>query len=89
MKSQVLYSSIAVIISRYSAKFHVQSGKCSETKNARGARAIAFAAFFISQIICKLFHLKEKQTTGCIIIWCMTTEKGAKAVGILQQGAGI
>ena len=36
-----------------------------------------------------MFHLKEKQTTFCIIIWRMTTEKGARAVGILRQGSGI
>ena len=33
--------------------------------------------------------LQEKQTLFCIIIWRMTTEKGARAVGILRQGAGI
>ena len=32
--------------------------KCSKTINARGAREIAFAAVFISQIICWMFHLK-------------------------------
>ena len=74
---------------RYSAKPHVQSGKCSKTKNARGARDIAFAAIFMSQIICWIFHLKEKQTMFCIIRWRMTTEKRARAVGILWQGAGI
>ena len=36
-----------------------------------------------------MFHLKEKQTTFCIIIRRMTIEKGARAVGILRQGAGI
>ena len=36
-----------------------------------------------------MFHLKEKQSTFCIIIRRMTTEKGARAVGILRQGAGI
>ena len=50
-----------MIIIQYSAKLHVQSGKCSKTKNARGAREIAFAAIFISQIICRMFPLKEKQ----------------------------
>ena len=67
----------------------MQSGKCSKTKNTRGAREIAFAAIFISQIICEMFHLKEKQTTFCIIIGRMTTEKGGRAVDILRQGAGI
>ena len=61
--------------------------KCSKTINARGAREIAFAAIFISQIICWMFHLK--QTTFCIIEWRMTAEKGARAVGILRQGTGI
>ena len=74
---------------RYSEKLDMQSGKCSKTKNASGAREIAFAAIFISQIICWLFHLKEKQTIFCIIIRRMTTEKGARAVGILRQGLGI
>ena len=36
-----------------------------------------------------MFHLKEKQTTFCIIIWRMTTEKGTRTVGILRQDAGI
>ena len=36
-----------------------------------------------------MFHLKEKQTTFCFIIQRITTEKGAIAIGILRQGAGI
>ena len=36
-----------------------------------------------------MFHLKEKQTTFCIIMRRMTTEKEARAVGNLRQGAGI
>ena len=36
-----------------------------------------------------MFHLKEKETTFCIIIRRMTVEKGARAVGILRHGAGI
>ena len=36
-----------------------------------------------------MIHFKEKQETFCIIIRRMTTEKEARAVGILRQGAGI
>ena len=72
-----------------SAETHMQSGKCSKERNARGGREIAFAAIFISQTICRMFHFKEKQTTFCIIIRRMTIEKGARAAGILRQGAGI
>ena len=60
-----------------------QNSRCEvrsaqKTKNARGARKIAFAAIFISQIICWMFCLKEKQTTVCNIIRCMKTQKGAR-----------
>ena len=58
-------------------------------QNAHGAREIAFAAIFISQIICWMFQLKEKQTKLCVIIRRMTTEKRARANGILRQGAGV
>ena len=68
---------------------HVQSGKCSKTQNAREAREIAFAAIFILQIICWMFHLKEKQTTFCIIRRRITKEKGVRANGILRQSAGM
>ena len=67
---------------RYSAKLRVHSGKCSETKTACGAREIALAAMFISRIACWMFHLKEKQTTFCIIIQRMTTANGTRAIGI-------
>ena len=63
--------------------------KKKNTKNARGAREIAFAAIFISQIIWWMFHLKEKQTAFRIIVRRMTTEKGARAVGILRKYASI
>ena len=36
-----------------------------------------------------MFHLKEKQTTFCIIIRRITTVKGSRAICILRQGAGI
>ena len=36
-----------------------------------------------------MFHLKEKQSTFCIIIRRMSTEKGARVISILRQGAGI
>ena len=36
-----------------------------------------------------MFHLKEKQTTFCIIIRRMATEKRTRAVGMLRQKAGI
>ena len=36
-----------------------------------------------------MFHLKEKQTAFRIIKRRMTTEKGASAVGMLRQNAGI
>ena len=39
----------------------MQNGKCSKTKNAHEARESAFAAIFISQIICWMFHLKESK----------------------------
>ena len=41
----------------------MQSGQYSKTKNAWGAREIAFAAIFITHIISWLFHLNEKQIT--------------------------
>ena len=37
--------------------------KQTKTQNAREAREIAFAAIFISQLICWMLHWKEKQTT--------------------------
>ena len=67
----------------------VGRAKKKTTKNVRGAREIVFAAIFVSQIICCMFYLKEKQTTFCIIIRRMTTVKGSRAVGIIRQGAGI
>ena len=41
----------------------MQPGKCSKTQNACGARETAFAAIFISQLICWMLHCKEKQTS--------------------------
>ena len=64
---------------RYSAKLHVQSGKCSKTKNAHGTREIAFAAIFISQIICWVLHLKEKQTTFLHYHTAYDYRKGSKS----------
>ena len=59
-------------------------GSAKKTKNALGAREIAFAAVFVTQIICR------RNTDDIpIIMRRMSTEKRAIVVGIPRQGAGI
>ena len=45
--------------------------------------------FLFHRSVAKCFIEKKKQTTFCIILRRMTKEKGARAVGIILQGAGI
>ena len=91
LKSQVLYPSIAMrIIQIFSktprAKREVlKNEKC--TWNSRDCICSNF--YFTNHLLNVSLKRKLEQTTFCIIIRRMTTEKGARAVGILQQGAGI
>ena len=59
MKAKALSHSNSVIIIQVYRK--MPCGKCSKTQNARGAREIAFAAIFISQLICECFTEKKNR----------------------------
>ena len=74
---------------RYTTKFHVQRGKCLKTQNARGARAIAFAASFILTTHLLNASLKRKTDNIWIIVPRVTTAEKAIAVGMLQQYVSI
>ena len=70
----------------------MQLGKCSKTQNARGAREIAFAAFFFFfYLTTHLLNasLKGKTDNISIIIRRVTTAERARAVGMLQQYVSI
>ena len=68
----------------------MQRGKCSKTQNARGARKIAFAAFFFYLITNLLdASLKIKIDNISISICRITTAERAKVVGMLQQYVSI
>ena len=86
--SDIIFHDCQVYYSDTEAILQVQIGKCSKTKNARASRKITSAGNFITQIICSMCHLKEKQKKNSIIIRHVTTEKRPKGIFMLQKGVG-
>ena len=66
-----------------------QNSTCRAESARKRKMHVELARMHLHYFTNRLLNVSLKRKTFCIIIRRMTTQKGARAVGILHQGAGI